>query len=237
MVFTKRRDNRNVNIKIENQNIEQVCKAKFLGIIIDEQLNWKEHILYISNKISKAIGVMVKARSLGKRALLSLYYSMIYPYLTYCCQIWGATYIYNMDRLYKLQKKAIRIICSENRFAHSGPLMKELGVLNVKNIYNYLAGQFMFRYVNKLLPNVFESYFTLSTSVHTYNTRQQSSFRLPYYRTNLGKRSVRYTGVKIWSEVLKSEIDTNSSQPVFKHNLKRCLLQGIICLDCSKVTT
>ena len=91
MVFTKRRDNRNVNIKIENQNIEQVCKAKFLGIIIDEQLNWKEHILYISYKISKAIGVIVKARYLGKRALLSLYYSMIYPYLTYCCQIWGAT--------------------------------------------------------------------------------------------------------------------------------------------------
>ena len=105
MVFTKRRDNRNVNIKIENQNIERVCKAKFLGIIIDEQLNWKEHILYISNKISKAIGVIVKARSLGKRALLSLYYSMIYPYLTYCCQIWGATYIYNMDRLHKLKRK------------------------------------------------------------------------------------------------------------------------------------
>ena len=238
MVFTKRRDNRNVNIKIENQNTEQVCKAKFLGIIIDEQLNWKEHILYISNKISKAIGVIVKARSLGKRALLSIYYSMIYPYLTYCCQIWGATdmYIYTMDRLHKVQKKAIRIICSGNRFAHSGPLMKELGVLNVKNIYNYLAGQFMFRYVNKLLPTVFESYFTLGTSVHTYNTRQ-SSFRLPYYRTNLGKRSVRYTGIEIWSEVLKSEIDINSSQPVFKHNLKRCLLQGIICLDCSKVTT
>ena len=160
---------------------------------------------------------------------------MIYHYLTYCCQIWGATYIYNMDRLHNLQKKAIRIICSENRFAHSGPLMMELGVLNVKNIYNNLDGQFMFRNVNKLLPNVFESYFTLSTSVHTYNTRQQSSFRLPYYRTNLGKRSVRYTGVKIWSEVLKSEIDINSSQPVFKHNVKRCLLQGIICLDCSKV--
>ena len=101
MLFTKRRHNRNVNIKIENQNIEQVCKANFLGIIIDEQLNWKEHILYVSNKISKAIGVIIKAISPGKRALLSLYYSMIYPYLTYCCQIWGATYIYNMDRLHK----------------------------------------------------------------------------------------------------------------------------------------
>ena len=81
--------------------------------------------------------------------------------------------------------------------------MKELSVLNVKNIYNYLVGQFMFRYENKLLPNAFESYFTLSNTIHAYNTRQQSSFRLPYYRTYLGKRSVRYTGVKIWTEVLK----------------------------------
>ena len=195
MLFTRKREKRKVNIKIEDQNIEQVSKTKFLGVIIDEQLNWKEHILYISNKTSKAIGVIIKARPLGKKALLSLYYSMIYPYLTYCCQIWGATYLYNIDMLHRLQKKAIRIICSKNRFSHSGPLMKELSVLNVKNIYNYLVGQFMFRYENKLLPNAFESYFTLSNTIHAYNTRQQSSYRLPYYRTNLGKRSVRYTGV------------------------------------------
>ena len=191
MVFTRKREKRKVNIKIEDQNIEQVSKTNFLGVIIDEQLNWKEHILYISNKISKAIGVIIKARPLGKKALLSLYYSMIYP----CCQIWGATYLYNIDMLHRLQKKAIRIICSKNRFSHSGPLMKELSVLRVKNIYNYLVGQFMFRYEDKLLPNVFESYFTLSNTIHAYNTRQQSSFRLPYYHTNLGKRSVRYTGV------------------------------------------
>ena len=203
MVFTRKREKRKVNIKIEDQNIEQVSKTKFLGVIIDEQLNWKERILYISNKISKAIGVIIKARPLGKKALLSLYYSMIYPYLTYCCQIWGATYLYNIDMLHRLQKKAIRIICSKNRLSHSGPLMKELSVLNVKNIYNYLVGQFMFRYENKLLPNAFEFYFTLSNTIHDYNTRQQASFRLPYYRTNLGKRSVRYTGVKIWTEVLK----------------------------------
>ena len=82
--------------------------------------------------------------------------------------------------------------------------MKELSVLNVKNIYNYLVGQFMYRYENKLLPIVFESYFTLSNTIHAYNSRQQSSFRLPYYHTDLGQRSVRYTGVKIWTEDLKS---------------------------------
>ena len=68
MVFTRKREKRNVNIKTEDQNIEQVSKTKFLGVIIDAQLNWKEHILYISNKISKAIGVIIKARPLGKKS-------------------------------------------------------------------------------------------------------------------------------------------------------------------------
>ena len=169
MVFTKRRDNRNVNIKIENQNIEQVGKAKFWGIIIDEQLNWKEHILYISNKISKAIGVIVKARSLGKK-------DTSIPILKYDLSLSDVLltdlgsklyiYVYLYITSYINYKRAIRIICSENRSAH---LMKELGVLNMKNIYNYLVGQFMFRYVNNLLPNVLQSYFTLSTSVYSYN--------------------------------------------------------------------
>ena len=54
--------------------------------------------------------------------------------------------------LQRLEKKAIRIICSKNRLSFSGPLTKELSVYNVKNIYNYSVGQFMFRYENKLLP-------------------------------------------------------------------------------------
>ena len=62
-----KREKRNVNIKIEDQNMEQVSKTKCLGVILDEQLNWKEHILRISNKISKTTGVIIKARPLGKK--------------------------------------------------------------------------------------------------------------------------------------------------------------------------
>ena len=80
MLFTRKKCNTKLSIKIENSFITQVTKTKFLGIIIDEKLNWKDRILYISNKISKATGVIIKARMLGKRALLSLYYSLVYPF-------------------------------------------------------------------------------------------------------------------------------------------------------------
>ena len=237
MLFTRKKCNTKLSIKIENSFITQVTKTKFLGIIIDEKLNWKDHILYISNKISKATGVIIKARMLGKKALLSLYYSLVYPYLTYCCQVWGATYLYNIEILNKLQKKAIRIICSQSKYAHTEPLYKELKILDVKNIYNYLVGQFIFRYHNNLLPDVFDSYFIRNNTTHEYETRHRNLFRIPDYKTNLGKRSIRYTGVKLWSEIMKSKIDVECSQCVFKQNLKRCLVQQIICLHCSKIGT
>ena len=75
-------EKRKVNIKIEDQNIEQVSKTKSLGVIIDEQLNWKEHILYMSNKLSKAIGVIIKARPLRKKStpvIMLQYDILIWP--------------------------------------------------------------------------------------------------------------------------------------------------------------
>ena len=212
MLFTRKKCNTKLSIKIENSFITQVTKTKFLGIIIDEKLNWKDHILYISNKISKATGVIIKARMLGKRALLSLYYSLVYPYLTYCCQVWGATYPYNIEILNKLQKKAIRIICSQSKYAHTEPLYKELKILDVKDIYNYLVGQFMLRNQNNLLPDVYDSYFIRKNTTHKYEIRHRYLFRIPDYKTNLGKRSIRYTGVKLWIEIMKSKIDVHYIQ-------------------------
>ena len=204
-------------------------------IIIGEKLNWEDHILHVSNKISKATGVIIKPRILGKKALLSEYYSLIYPYLTYCCQVWGATFLYNIEILNRLQKKVIRIICSETKYAHTESLFKELKTLDVTNIYNYLVGQFMYRNHNNLLPDLFDSYFTNNRTTHYYETRQRNFFRILEYKTNLGKRSIRYTGVKMWIEVIESKIDVECSLSVFKQNLKQCLTEKIICLHCSKM--
>ena len=89
MVFTKSRIIHDLNIKIDNESIDEIEKTKILGVIIDNKLNWKEHIAYIADKLSRGIGMIIKARHyLNKDALLSLYYGFIYPYLTYCNQVW-----------------------------------------------------------------------------------------------------------------------------------------------------
>ena len=82
MLFGNKKGYSKVKLCLQGKQITQVSTIKFLGVMIDEKLNWKAHVSYISGKISRAIGVKIKARNLGKEALLSLYYTLIYPYLT-----------------------------------------------------------------------------------------------------------------------------------------------------------
>ena len=68
-------------VVIDNQAIKEVCHIKFLGVIIDNKPKWKDHIDYISKKIAKGIGVIIKARKVfDKTTLLSIYNSLILTY-------------------------------------------------------------------------------------------------------------------------------------------------------------
>ena len=80
-------------IILENNVLEQVAKTKFLGVYIDQHLEWKTHVNFIVAKISKSVGLLYKAKYyLPSNSLLTLYYALIYPYLTYCNLIWAPTY-------------------------------------------------------------------------------------------------------------------------------------------------
>ena len=107
-------------------NIDCVKEAVFLGVILDEHLSWKHHILSVSRKISKSIGTIYKSSfCLPKTPLRCLYYSLVYPYLIYCVSVWGSTYQSNLSRVFILQKKIIRIISKVSFDSHTDVLFKE----------------------------------------------------------------------------------------------------------------
>ena len=72
--------------------LERLSFTKFLGVIIDDKLSFIRHITYIKSNIPKGLGNLLKAKKyLNKKCLLNLYYSFIYPYHTYCVEVWGNT--------------------------------------------------------------------------------------------------------------------------------------------------
>ena len=99
MLFTnKKRKDHDLNIMIDGTKIEEVKKTKFLGVIIDNKLSWQDHV---ASKVSRGMGMIIKARNyLNRKSLLTLYYTFVYPYLTYCNHIWGNIYQSNLKRLY-----------------------------------------------------------------------------------------------------------------------------------------
>ena len=175
-----------------------MTKTKFLWVIKDNELNWKAHISYISGKISRAIGVIIKAHNFGKGALLSLYYTLIFLYLTYCNITCGSTYKYNIDRLTKLQKNAARSICSVKPYSHTDGLYKELGLVKVTEIYKFWWDNSCSDIIIKCYPN-FDEYFTKHSEAHGYSTGKWELFWLPDYKKDLRRRCISFIGVKYWT--------------------------------------
>ena len=93
-------------VYMNRQEISEDETTKFIGVIIDNRLNWKHHIDSICNKVSKNIGIILIARRVfNKTTLWSLYYSFIYPYCTSCIHVWGSAYKTHLQKLQILQKK------------------------------------------------------------------------------------------------------------------------------------
>ena len=228
MIFSKARVKPSVNLKIDNENLSEVEKTKFLGVMIDNKLTWKYHVNYIAGKIARGIGILIKARAyLKKETMITLYYSFIYPYYIYCNHIWGTSCSKNIKRLFVLQKKAIRIICHANPRSQSEPLFKELKLLNVWQINEFLNGQFMYKCYHNLLPSVFDTYFIRTRDIHKYGTRQATAyFDIPKVKTEYRKTSIQFRGPFIWNKIIKNKISPNISIHTFKSKLKHLILNN-----------
>ena len=123
--------NKDLDLKIRDNDLEVVKKTKYLGVQIDCSLNWKEQIKAISSKVSRAVGFLRHAKSFlpketPKETLQTLYTGIVEPHFRYCCSIWGCAALTEINQLQKLQNRAARIIKNSSFDAPGGPLIEEM---------------------------------------------------------------------------------------------------------------
>ena len=212
------------SININGSIIKEVDNAKFLGIIIDNKLNWLEHIKCISRKIAKGTGIIIKARkSFETETLLNLYNALIFPPISYCIHVWGTTASIHLQRLYVLQKKNIRIICGVRPRTHTEPLYKALDILNIDQVRDYSIALFMYKLMNHMLPSMFENMFIKTSDVHNYSTRQADMLYVQYASTKRPQRTIKHHGTKSWNSLCNS-IPADCAISTYKQKLKAFLL-------------
>ena len=121
MIFDNKKFNNNFVIQINEQIIDKVNNFNFLGLKINDRLDWTSHLNDLSRKLSRNIGILRRLRcQLPFNVLKMLYYSLIHSHLTYMILIWGE----NNQEILKKQKQAIRIIHSKHFLSHTEHLFK-----------------------------------------------------------------------------------------------------------------
>jgi hypothetical protein len=87
-------------LKLDNNVISRVKCVKFLGLLIDENLNWHEHINSCKSKMSSGLYALNRVKHiLSVNNMRTLYHSLIYPYLTYGTLLWGSSHTMHLRRL------------------------------------------------------------------------------------------------------------------------------------------
>ena len=111
-LYTKKTENYvNPQIQINNQPITREKVVKFLGVLVDEDLTFKEQIDYVSKKVSTAIGFMFRGEPILERPqLIAIYNALVLPHLSYCNIVWSINFSTHINRLFLLQKRAARVI-------------------------------------------------------------------------------------------------------------------------------
>ena len=100
-----------MNFRLSGKKIRQKTCAKYLGVLLDEHLLFKDHINTLKKKLNKANGTLAKLRHhLPSDILKTIYYFLFDTHLRYASQVWGQS---NSDILVmgqRAQNKALRII-------------------------------------------------------------------------------------------------------------------------------
>ena len=167
-------------------------------------------------------GVKSKTKK-AKTTQWKLYYSLIYPFLTY---VYGLTCPSFLTQLFIIQKKAIRVISFSEPKSHSEPLLKSLNLLELNDVIQLQILSFVHQWSYRLLPLCFSEYFKFTSSVNSYSTRQ-SCYRNLYVAsvntTQYGLRYVKFTGPRLWNSLPTSITNSNSLRK-FRKTLKNSML-------------
>ena len=142
MVFHRaKHKHMDVKLCINKVPIQQVHNTMFLGVIIDANLNWSNHISYINSKIAKGIGIICRARKFFSKSVL-----------INCVAVWGNALSTHTQPLIKLQNKIIRIITNSHFLASSEIFYNETGSLPFVTLVKYRIGLLMFKIAKLTVP-------------------------------------------------------------------------------------
>ena len=208
-----------VSICINGSTLERVDTFKCLGIIVNQNMTWSDHIESVVAKANQRIGLLKGVKHLLPRhARITLYNALILPILDYADIVWGdKDNITLMKMLQIVQNKAAKIILDLPMYASSTGALRTLKFKPLDERRFYHRCLLVHKIKNKQIDYKFD--LTTNSDVHQYNTRRKNDFHLKKVKTNWGRQTFSYLALNDFN-TLPSAIKDTDSLGTFKLHFK-----------------
>ena len=150
--------------------LNQSKEINYLGILLDPNLTWKNHIEKVKNET-------VRFASVPRQCLTVLYNSMVLSKVSYALETYGLASKKCLNELQTLQNRILRILYFKDRRYPTNVLHIELNFLKINDLYELKILKLMhcIYHNDKIVPEVFKNYFHTNERRHNYATRHSKN--------------------------------------------------------------
>ena len=211
-----------LNLIIDGQHIQQVKKAKLLGLWLDGELSWTNHIKHIIAKMGAGIGAARKCATFLPPALLNqVVCSLVLCHLDYCTGVWSSASKGLIKKLQIMQNKGARLVLGCSPRANIVEMHKKLKWLSVEKRLTASMLMFFHKVIQTQRPQFIFRTIGYRADIHSHNTRaaMRGQMTLPLPKSESLKRTFYYRTVMKWND-LPYNISVCKSTASFKRSLK-----------------
>ena len=183
------------SLKMDNTRLDIKSSTKFLGIELDTNITFKEHLKNLHKKLNLCILMMRAIRPfLDRKTMINIYYSYFYPHLIYGIEFWGHSAETNLKPIKTLQKSALRVIVKVAPGKHVTSHFKKLKIMPLEMLIEYRILRLLFKnYTIKFLLSLKKE--------HQYNTRNDF-LKIIHTNNKRGARCLLSRGIALFNRYL-----------------------------------
>ena len=203
-----------LKLNYQGNYIRSSSHTKFLGLIIDDSLSWKAHIDQMMSKLNTACFVIRTIQAIMCTETLGMvYFAYIHSIMSYGIIFWG-NQPYS-EKIFKIQKRVIRIITISRTRDSCRELFKKLKILALYSQYIFSLSIFVIK--NKQL-------FCTDIQIHSVHTRSKTNLHPSIANLTKFQKGVYSSGIKIFNNLPHNIKDLANVITLFRNALKRFLL-------------
>ena len=191
-----------------NKTCQGYRKSKMQGVVpllyqLYPYFSWGDHINEICWKLSQVAGVIFKIRTLlSKEAMMLVYHALVGSKLRYGLACWATAAQSLLDKVTVAHNKIITYMTFSKRCSRLWPLYCQLKVLPLDILIKIEHAKLMYKFENKMLPEVFDDYFRKPS--HEHNTRfasAQNNYAMVRISSAKEKSLLKYIGPRVWADI------------------------------------